>query len=397
MFEDKNTNEYILVINSGSATLKFELFDAKELKSELNGILERIGLNKSFLSITGYQYKSKVIFNYPKGVKDHSLAFKHCFEGIKTCGFDTTRIIAVGHRVVHGGEEFYKPVTITKNVIRKIEKYCKLAPLHNPVSLAGINASIKLLPKIKNIAVFDTSFYKSLPDHTKFYALPTKYYDQYKIRRYGFHGISHQYVARQAAEVLNKSLSRLKLVTCHLGSGCSVTAIKHGKAIDTSMGFTPLEGILMGTRSGSIDPAIVIYMARELKMDMKEIDRILQKESGLKGMSGTSDMREILIVSGYSVPGFILSKKFTKQERKRARIALKMFIYQVQKYIISYTNAMSGMDAIVFTAGIGERNFTVRRMILRGLKLIKNNKYKVLVIPTDEELAIAQEVKEIIK
>lgn len=396
MTKENSKREYILVLNCGSATLKFELFNEQDLKSELDGILERVGLKKSFLAVEGREHKSKVIFNYPKGVKNHQEATKLCLQGIETCGYSLSDIVAVGHRVVHGGEDFLKPTLINKRSLEKLKKYNKLAPLHNPVNLAGISAVSSVMPKVKQVAVFDTSFYRTLPDYAKFYALPIKYYEQYKIRRYGFHGISHSYVADQAAEILNKPLSRLKLVTCHLGSGCSITAIKNGKAIDTSMGFTPLEGILMGTRSGSIDPAIVLYMIEELKMKPAEVKELLQKNSGLKGLAGTSDMREILLAAGYRVPGFLIRRRFTKDERKRARLALKMFVYQVQKYIISYANALGGLDAIIFTAGIGERNFTIRRMILRGLKILKDKKFRTLVIPTDEELAIAQKVKKMI-
>lgn len=396
MAKEKDQQEYILVLNCGSATLKFELFDVDDLKSELEGGLERIGLKKSFLAIQGEQYKSKVIFNYPKGVKNHMEAVKLCFDGFKTCGYDLASIIAVGHRVVHGGEEFTKPIVVNKKNLVKIAKYNKLAPLHNPNNLAGIKAAMSFLHKIKQIAVFDTAFYRTLPDYVKFYALPIKYYEQYKIRRYGFHGISHSYVANQAAEALRKPLSRLKLVTCHLGSGCSITAIKNGKAIDTSMGFTPLEGLLMGTRSGSIDPAIVLYLIEELKIKPAEVKEILQKKSGFEGIAGTSDVREVLIAAGYRVPGFLVKKRFSKEDRQRARLALKMFVYQIQKYIASYANALGSLDAVVFTAGIGERNFTIRRMILRGLKMLKDKKFRTLVIPTDEELAIAQEVKKLI-
>lgn len=395
--KEVGSKKYILVVNCGSATLKFELFDQLDLKSELEGNLERIGIGHSFLAVWGEQYKSKVTFNYPKGVKNHEKAFELCFKGLKTCGYNPKDIVLVGHRVVHGGEEFTKPAVITKNFLGKIKKYSKLAPLHNPINLQGILASIKLVPWAKQVAVFDTAFYKTLPDCAKFYALPTKFYEQYKIRRYGFHGISHSFVASEAAKILNRPLSRLKLVTCHLGSGCSITAVDRGKAIDTSMGFTPLEGVLMGTRSGSIDPAIVIYLIKELKMKPEDVESLLQKSSGLMGLVGTADMREVLSAAGYTVPGFLLRKRYSRQQRKRAKIAIKMFVYQVQKYIISYANALGGLNAIVFTAGIGERNFTIRRMILRGLKVLKGTKFRVLVIPADEELAIAQEAKKIIK
>ena len=391
-----NSNKYLLVINCGSATLKFKLFNYSSLKPELEGNLERIGLTKPFLKIWGEEYKSKVTVNYPKGVKNHSEATKLVFKGLKTCGIDLKDVETVGHRVVHGGDKFTKPVKINKQILKKIEDFSSLAPLHNPINIKAINSAIKELPKAKQVAVFDTAFYKTLPDFTKIYSIPYEFYEKHKIRKYGFHGISHEYVSKQAALVLNKPLSKINLITCHLGSGCSITAISKGKAIDTSMGFTPLEGLMMSTRSGSIDPAIILHLQRELKMTIKEIDDLLQKKSGLIGIAGTSDMREILLAAGYSVPGFILRKKFSKEERKKSKLALKMFIYRIQKYISAYANLLGSVDAIVFTAGIGERNFTIRKMVLRGLKLLKVLKFKVLVIEADEELAIATKVKEVI-
>ena len=325
----KEQTKYILVINCGSATLKFELFNKETLTSELEGILERIGLTKSFLVIQGRKYKSKVTLNYPKGVKDHAQATKQCYQGMVTCGIDLKDIDAVGHRIVHGGEEFTKPTLLNKKKIEKIKKYSKFAPLHNPVNLSGIEASIKQLPKVKQIAVFDTSFYKKLPERTKLYAIPYKFYQQYKIRRYGFHGISHAYIADQAAGVLKKPLGRLKLVTCHLGSGCSISAVKNGVAIDTSMGFTPLEGLIMGTRCGDLDPAIVTFLMEHEKLNYNKVYDLLNKKSGLLGISGFTR----------NVPDLLRSKK--------GKLALDVFVYRIMKYVGAYYAILNGADNFV--------------------------------------------------
>jgi acetate kinase len=295
-------------------------------------------------------------------------------------------ISGIGHRVVHGGEEFKTSTLITTKVIASIEKYSELAPLHNPPSLLGIKACLEILKGIPQVAVFDTSFHQTMPQAAYLYGLPYKYYEKYGIRKYGFHGTSHRWVAEEAARELGKPPKQLKLITCHLGNGCSMTAVDKGRSIDTSMGFTPLEGLLMGTRSGDLDPAVVFYLMEKENLSTHRISDILNKESGLLGISGVSnDMRDLL-------------KKARGQGSgaRRAKLALDMFIYRIEKYIGAYQAAMKGLDAIIFTAGIGEHNPWLVNRIKKDLKNVVNGA-KFLVIPTNEELLIARDTYEIIK
>jgi len=372
--------KYILVINAGSATLKFKIFDLADLKLIKEGIVERIGLMGSFIEIDN----KKEIYE----VENHEQAFKLIVSKIIDL---KDNIVLISHRIVHGGEEFTKPVLLTKKILNRLSNYNKLAPLHNPVNLSCIKASMKYLPSIPDAAVFDTAFFRTLPDYAYLYALPLNY-QRHKIRRYGFHGISHEYVAEQAALQLKKPLNQLNLITCHLGSGCSITAIKDGQAIDTSMGFTPLEGLVMSTRSGSIDPAIPLYLIRKLKMTEEEVNGLLNKHSGLFGLSGFWDMREILIKAGYAVPSFKLKGKTTKREKEICKLTINLFIYNIKKYLGAYAAILGKVDALIFTAGIGERSSIIRQLILKGLP-----KYKALVIPTNEELMIAKQTKNLIK
>jgi acetate kinase len=378
---------YILVINSGSATLKFKIFNTESLCETIWGIVERINLKGSFLVIENKTGKSK--FNYSKGIKNHAEALKIVLSKLADSNIKLSAIKAIGHRVVHGGEEFTRPTLITKNVLKKLEKYNQLAPLHNPVNIMGIKACLKALPGIKNIAVFDTAYYRTIPDYAFIYPLPLKFYTKHKIRRYGFHGISHQYVAGEAAKKLKRPLNKLKIISCHLGSGASVTATKFGKAIDTSMGFTPLEGLMMSTRTGDLDPAIPLYLIKTLKFNPEKVDEILNKKSGFLGLTGTMDMREVLALAGYKVAGFRQDTRHKRQET-RARLALNIFVYRVQKYIGAYAAAMGGVNVLVFTGGIGERSEIVRKLILKDLKFL--GKFKTLVIPANEELMIAREI-----
>jgi acetate kinase len=304
--------------------------------------------------------------------------------------YSKENILIVGHRVVHGGEEFTKPTLVTAATLKNLAKYDKLSPLHNPANLMGIRACRKLLPRAKNIAVFDTGFYSTLPGYAYTYAIPIDFYKKHAVRRYGFHGISHEYVANEAARILKKPLAKLNLITCHLGSGASVTAIRGGRAVDTSMGFTPLEGLAMSTRSGDLDPAIPLYLIRELKITPQEVDNILNKKSGLFGLSGFADMREVLTAAGYKVEGF-KSKKVSVGKKKLSNLALQVFVYRVKKYLGAYGAVLEKVDAIVFTAGIGERNKTVRDLIMKNLKI--SGQPKVLAIPTNEELMIARKLK----
>jgi len=310
-------------------------------------------------------------------IKDHYMGLKIVLGKIK-------HVDAVGHRVVHGAEKFKKPILINASVIRKIRQCCSLAPLHNPANLAGILACKKLLPGIRQIAVFDTAFHQTLPDYAYIYGLPYEYYKRFGVRKYGFHGTSHQYVASEAARRLNKQMSKLKIITCHLGNGCSIAAVEKGRSIDTSMGFTPLEGLIMGTRCGDIDPALVTYIMHKKRLDIFEIDSILNKASGLKGISGISnDMR-------------ILESK-ARLRNKRAKLAVDIFIYRIKKYIGAYTAIMAGCDALIFTGGIGENQTRIRNEILKGIFSHLKKKPKILVIPTDEELMIARQTYKLVK
>jgi acetate kinase len=374
----------IFVINSGSSSLKFKLYDAA-LRVQLSGIVERIGLAKPYLKYElGGDHERKEEYTR---VPDHTAALKHVFDIMTDAGIPLAAIRVVGHRVVHGGEEFTEPTVITKANIAKLERYSKLAPLHNPPNLAGIRSCMKLLPKASNVAVFDTAFYRTLPGYAYLYALPWEYYAKHKIRKYGFHGISHRYVAEQAAKRLKKPLAKLRLITCHLGSGASVTAIRNGKAIDTSMGFTPLEGLTMSTRCGDIDAAIPLYLIRELGMTAQEVDDALNKKSGLLGISGHKDLRDVMAAAGIRIPGYKLAGKVTKDGRRRAGLAIDIFAYDVARYIAQFAGLMGGADAVVFTAGIGERSEFVRKAVMTMVPL----KTKVLVVPTDEEGMIARE------
>ena len=340
----------VLVINSGSSSIKYKLFRMPQEKLISRGIIEHIGEKGS-------------------QIKDH-------YTGLKTILGKINHVEVIGHRVVHGAEGFKRPVLINKSVIRKIKQCCALAPLHNPANLTGILACKTLLPGIKQVAVFDTAFHQTLPDYAYIYGLPYEYYKRFGIRKYGFHGTSHEYVAHEAARILRRPVHKLKIITCHLGNGCSITAVYNGKSIDTSMGFTPLEGLIMGTRCGDIDPALVTYIMRKKKFNITQIDGILNKASGLRGISGVSnDMR-------------ILNKRSIAGD-ERSRLAIDIFIYRIRKYIGAYTAIMSGCDALVFTAGIGEHQKRIRDRICLDIFSFLKKKPKVLVIPTDEELMIA--------
>ena len=285
---------------------------------------------------------------------------------------------------MHGAEKFQKPVLINTEVIRDIKQCCAIAPLHNPANLAGILACKKLLPHIKQVAVFDTAFHQTLPDYAHIYGLPYEYYKKYGIRKYGFHGTSHEYVAGEAARILKRPLEKLRIITCHLGNGCSITAVNRGRSVDTSMGFTPLEGLIMGTRCGDIDPALVTYIMRRKKIDIHSVEEALNKESGLKGISGISnDMR---VLEGKARAG-----------NRRAALAIDIFIYRIRKYIGAYTAIMGGCDVLVFTAGIGEHQTRIREEIYRGIFSHLKKTPRVLVIPTNEELMIARQTYKLIK
>ncbi len=348
----------ILVINSGSSSIKYQLFDMPAQKLLARGLIEKIGA------------KGSKIKNHAQGIRLILKKYKY--------------VQAVGHRVVHGGERFKKPAIINSRVIKDIISCCYIAPLHNPANLAGIKACLRLLKGVPQAAVFDTAFHQTIPDYAYLYGLPYAYYKKLGIRKYGFHGTSHEYVTKEVARRLGKPVNKISLITCHLGNGCSITAVKNGRSIDTSMGFTPLEGVLMGTRSGDLDPAIVTYLQRKMKFSPQRVEDILNKESGLKGISGVSnDMRVILQAS--------------KRGNKRAGLALKIFSYRIKKYIGAYLAILGKIDAVVFTAGIGENQKPVRQAIIKGLFVNLKIKPRVVVIPTNEELMIARQAFSLVK
>jgi len=393
----------ILVVNCGSSSLKYQLFDMEKEEVIAKGIVERIGTPPSYLtySVNGEKVKKEVTAN------NHTEAFRVVIEtllnGDKPVISSIEEIKAVGHRVVHGGERFKEPTIIDDEVIAEIERNNELAPLHNPAGLAGIRASMEVLPNVPQTAVFDTSFHSNMPKYAYLYAIPMRLYRDYRIRRYGFHGTSHYYVAHRAAQLVGRPIEELKIITCHLGNGCSISAVKGGRSIDTSMGFTPLEGLIMGTRSGDLDPAIPLYLIRNLNYTAEEVDDILNKESGLLGISEFSnDMRDIM--------------KSAEEGNQNAKLAMEMFCYRIKKYIGAYTAIMNGLDILVFTAGIGENEPEIRLMICDNMDYLgikidpqKNNfkaqereistsdsRVKVWVIPTNEELVIARETARLI-
>lgn len=395
----------ILVLNCGSSSVKYRLFDIKDEKELARGVVERIGLKKSRLSHTTAGKRELRIF---KTIPDHDIAIRVAlyFLTHKEYGViqDISEIRAVGHRIVHGGEEFSESVVITRRVKKAIRSHFELAPLHNPPNLLGIKVAQKLLPDIKHVAVFDTAFHQTIPPSAYLYAIPYDFYKRDKIRKYGFHGTSHKYVALKTAKILRKAPARLKLITVHLGNGCSIAAVENGKSINTSMGFTPLEGLVMGTRSGDIDPAVVFYLMHKKRLSYHKIDELLNKKSGLLGMSGiSSDMRDVY--------------NGVKKGNRKAKLAFEVFIDRIQKYIGSYIVAMDGVDAIIFTAGIGENHVPTRRAVCEKLSFLgvkidpkknnspakekiistKNSKVKVLVVPTNEELMIARETYRLVK
>ena len=396
----------ILVINAGSSSLKYQLIDMTTKEVMAKGLCERIGLDSPKLNHTPAG-KDKLVFEVE--MPTHEEAIKLVLDAL--CNADhgvigsLAEISAVGHRVVHGGELFKSSVKIDENVKEAIKQCFDLAPLHNPANLIGIEACEKAMGKdVPQIAVFDTAFHQTMPAYAYMYALPYEYYENYKIRRYGFHGTSHKYVAGRAAEIMGKPASELKVITAHLGNGSSITAVDGGKSVDTSMGLTPLAGVCMGTRSGDIDPAIVTFLAEKIGKSADEVVSILNKKSGVDGISGvSSDFRDLANAA--------------EEGNERAKLALDMFKYQVRSYIASYAAAMGGVDVLVFTAGIGENDSDVRLGSVKGLEYMgidvdeeKNKvrgkeanvskdgaKVTTLVIPTNEELMIAMETKEIIE
>ena len=394
----------VLVINCGSSSLKYQVLDMTNESLLCKGLVERIGMEGSVIT---HEKTGCDKFQLIVPMEDHKDAISHVLMAIQDADHgvvkDMSEIGAVGHRVVHAGEKFAHSVLIDDAVIKALEECIELAPLHNPPNLLGIAACQELMPDTPMVGVFDTAFHQTMPPESYIYALPYEYYEKYGVRRYGFHGTSHKYVSERAADMLNVNLDDLKLITCHLGNGASVSAIKRGKCIDTSMGFTPLEGLVMGTRSGDIDPAIVTFIREKEGLEPGVANEILNKKSGVLGISGvSSDFRDI--------------EEAAEHGNDRAETALDVFAYKVAKRIGAYAAAMNGVDAIVFTAGLGENSGTTRRAIcdylgflgvhidsynnsLRGKALeisATDSRVRVFVIPTNEELVIARDTKELL-
>ena len=389
----------ILVINCGSSSLKYQLINSDTEAVLAKGLCERIGIDGSLLTHTPAG-KDKVKIETP--MPNHTTAIQLVINALTDAGHGVIKSLdeigAVGHRVVHGGEKFASSVVINDEVMKAIEECNDLAPLHNPANLIGINSCKEIMPNVPMVAVFDTAFHQTMPEKAYLYGLPYEYYEKYKVRRYGFHGTSHDYVSARAAEILGKKREDMKIIVCHLGNGASISAVDHGKCVDTSMGLTPLEGLIMGTRSGDMDPAIMEYIAKKENLDMAGVMNVLNKKSGVLGISGvSSDFRDL--------------EEAAAAGNERAAKALAAYNYRVVKYIGAYVAAMDGVDAIVFTAGLGENGKSMRKAVcehltylgieiddaansVRGKDIVistPNSKVQVMVIPTNEELAIARE------
>ncbi|MBR1691517.1 MAG: acetate kinase [Lachnospiraceae bacterium] len=396
----------ILVINCGSSSLKYQLIDSESEKVLAKGLCERIGIGGSAIThqpADGEKVTSQV------EMKEHTDAVRYVMEKLTDEKVGVVRSLdeigAIGHRIVHGGEKFASSVVIDDTVMKAIEECNDLAPLHNPANLIGINSCRAIMPDVTNVAVFDTAFHQTMPKKAYLYGLPYAYYEKYKVRRYGFHGTSHDFVSRRAAELLGKDRKDLKIIVCHLGNGASVSAVKNGQSVDTSMGLTPLEGLIMGTRSGDLDPAIISFLCEKEQITAQEMVDILNKKSGVLGLSDglSSDFRDL--------------GQAAENGNQKAIDTLEAYAYRVAKYVGAYTAAMNGVDVIAFTAGIGENNARVREMVgeylgylgvsmipeknaLRGEEVIlseEGSKVTVMVIPTNEELAIARETLRLVR
>ncbi|WP_293545684.1 acetate kinase [Phascolarctobacterium sp.] len=391
----------VLVINCGSSSIKFQLLEMETEQLLVKGQIERIGMDGSRLKLQG---KQEYVIEVKHTIPDHRTGIQLLLDSLTDANYGVidslSEIDCIGHRVVHGGEKFTEAVVITDEVIKTISSCIMIAPLHNPVNLEGIKICLELFPQVVQVAVFDTAFHQTLPETAYLYGLPYELYIKYGIRRYGFHGISHQYVTNTLAQKMGRSLEELKIITCHLGNGASVDAVKYGRSIDTSMGFTPLEGLIMGTRSGEIDPAIIPFIMEQEDMTGKQVYRYLNSKSGILGLSGlSSDFRDLESAARFG--------------DTRAQLAIDVFAYQVKKYIGSYVVSMGGLDAIVFTAGLGENSPYMRAKICDGLEVIgakidlrkneirgedaqvnkEDSDVELWTILTNEELMIARETK----
>jgi len=397
----------ILVLNCGSSSIKYQLFNMTNGSEVLaKGLLERIGLTDGILT---HKPAGKDAYKIVLDIPDHTVGINMVMEALVNPEHgviqDIHEIKAVGHRVVQGGENYRESVLIDSAVKRDIEKCSELAPLHNPANLKGILSCEKLLPGIPQVAVFDTSFHQTMPDYAFMYAIPYEYYEKYGIRKYGFHGTSHRFVAEKACRLLNMDYSSTKIITCHLGNGASITAIEHGKSIDTSMGFTPVDGLIMGTRTGEVDPGVLLYLADKEELSVGGVSNLINKKSGVFGISQlSSDMRDLEAAAGEGNP--------------KAILALNMYAYKIKKFIGAYVAAMNGLDLLVFTAGVGENDCNARKMICTGMEFlgieiddeinrttkardqlisVPSSKVKVIVVTTDEEFVIASDTKLIVE
>lgn len=393
----------VLVLNCGSSSIKYQFIDTVEEVALAKGMVERIGMTGAVLTHTRYDDDS---ISLVAEILDHTMAIEYVLAVMlsKNHGVIESKedIEAVGHRVVHGGEAFSDSVLITQDVIKTIQDNVELAPLHNPPNIRGIQAVTRILPNTPQCCVFDTSFHSKMPPKSYLYGIPHELYKKYKIRKYGFHGTSHRFVSLKAAEALGKPLSELKIITAHLGNGCSMAAVDKGHSVDTTMGFTPLEGLLMGTRTGDIDPSVILFIMGKEGLSLSEASTLLNKHSGLIGLSGeSSDMREVIIAA--------------KEGNKRAKNAFDIFNYRIKKFVGAYAAAMGGLDALVFTGGIGENAVDVRSEVCKDMQFLgielddeRNSKREILIskdsskvkvfrIPTNEELVIALDTYEIVK
>ncbi len=399
MPDEEGATVKIFVVNCGSSSIKYQLINMENETALAKGMVERIGMEGSLLKHTP---AGKYTVDLPGDIPDHATGIKLILQALVNPEYgvitDMADIDAVGHRVVHGGERFADSVLITQDVLKGIEACAEIAPLHNPPNLYGINACMEIMPTTPQVAVFDTAFHQTLPKIAYLYGLPYEMYVKYGLRRYGFHGTSHKYVAQVAASMMQEHMTDLRIITCHLGNGASITAIKYGKSVDTSMGYTPLEGLIMGTRSGEIDPAIIPFLMEKENMTGPQIDDYLNRRSGILGISGlSSDFRDL--------------ESAANRGDERSQLAIDLFAYKVKKYIGGYVAAMGGVDAIVFTAGLGENSPFMRDKICNGLEYlgtridpernkvrgkaqeisVKRASVKIFVIPTNEELVIARD------
>lgn len=386
----------ILAVNAGSSSLKFQLIEMTTEEEITKGLFERIGLKDSIFTMSTNGSKIEKVLD----IEDHSVAVTMLLEHLLSEGVVSSydEIDGIGHRVVHGGELFSDSVLLTDEIVEKLEEISGFAPLHNPANIVGIKAFKKALPNTPAVAIFDTAFHQTMPEKSFLYALPYEYYEKYGIRKYGFHGTSHKYVTERAAKILNKPLEDTRLISCHLGNGASIAAVKGGKSVDTSMGFTPLAGVIMGTRSGNIDPALIPYIMERTDQSAEEVVDVLNKKSGLLGLSGfSSDLRDITTAA--------------EEGNERAQLALDVFTDRIHQHIGQYAAGMGGVDAIIFTAGIGENSTIVREKVMRGLEFMgvyfdpslnnvrgkeayisyPHSPVKVLIIPTNEEIMLARD------